>query len=111
MTCKHPAALALILLSLAGCTPTPEAQPLTETVSMPSTPAIPATPGRTSVTDLAAFEGLIATRPTPAELRARYPGLQLVMPGDISTRELRSDRSRYFAELDGEGRIVGGRFQ
>ncbi len=111
MTRKHPAALALILLSLAGCTSAPEAQPLPETASMPSTPEIPATPGRTSVTDLPAFDALIATRPTPAELRSRYPGLHLVLPGDISTRELRGDRSRYFVELDGEGRIVGGRFQ
>jgi hypothetical protein len=31
--------------------------------------------------------------------------------GDITTFELRSDNSRFIAELDDEGRITGGRFQ
>jgi hypothetical protein len=32
------------------------------------------------------------------------------MPGDITTKEMRLNNSRYFAELDADGRIVGGRF-
>lgn len=99
---------ALILLILAGCAASPEADPPPAPTTPPSSPAMTS---RTSVTDLAAFEALIATRPTPAELRSRYPGLLVVMPEDISTRELRGDRSRYFVEIDGEGRVVGGRFQ
>jgi hypothetical protein len=35
----------------------------------------------------------------------------LVMPGDIATREYRTDNSRYFARLDEAGRITGGVFQ
>nr|WP_293249925.1 hypothetical protein [Panacagrimonas sp.] len=66
---------------------------------------------RTSITDLAAFDAFIATHPTPDGLRQRYPGLVVVMPDDISTRELRMDNSRYFVELDAQGRVTGGRFQ
>ena len=95
-----PALLTLLLL--AGCAPAPQAQP---------TPAPTAAPVRTQVTDLATFEAYIATRPMPDALRARYPGLLVVMPGDITTRELRGDNSRYFAELDAEGRVAGGKFQ
>jgi hypothetical protein len=65
---------------------------------------------RGKVTDLAAFEAFIATRPTPAQFRATYPDVLLVLPGDIATKELRLDNSRYFATLDAEGRISGGRF-
>ncbi len=64
-----------------------------------------------TVTDPAAFDAFIATRPTPDAFRARYPGLRLVLPGQTSSRELRLDHSRYFAELDEQQRIVGGRFQ
>lgn len=62
------------------------------------------------VTDVAAFEAFIATRPTPDRFRATYPDVLLVLPGDLATKELRLNRSRYFAELDDEGRITGGRF-
>lgn len=64
-----------------------------------------------TVTDLPSFDAFIATRPTAEAFAARYPGVTLILPGMVSTRELRMDRSRYFAELDGEGRITGGRFQ
>jgi hypothetical protein len=63
------------------------------------------------VTDMAAFDAWIATRPTPAQFRARYPDVLLVLPGDMTTMEMRSDNSRYFAELDAAGRITGGKFQ
>lgn len=108
MTRNRPVALALTVLVLVGCAPSPETAPRPEPEPMPS---MPAATTRSSVTDLAAFEAMIATRPTPTELRSRYPGLQLVLPGEISTRELRGDRSRYFVELDAEGRVMGGRFQ
>lgn len=100
---------ALVLSLLAGCAPAtqPEAPPPAPAPA----PVQEAAPVRTSITDLAAFDAFIATRPTPTELRARYPGLTLVLPGDIATKELRLDNSRYFADLDAEGRISGGRFQ
>lgn len=63
------------------------------------------------VIDLAAFERYLATRPTPAQFAARYPDVVLVLPGQATTKELRLNRSRYFAQLDAEGRISGGRFQ
>lgn len=68
-----------------------------------------AKPGR--VTDLDGFAAFIALRPTPEQFRTRYPDVQLVMPGDITTKELRFDNSRFFAELDDSGLITGGRFQ
>lgn len=66
---------------------------------------------RTSVTDLDAFNAFIATQPTPDALQAKYPGLNVVMPGDITTKEFRTDNSRYFVDLDAQGRVSGGRFQ
>lgn len=88
-------------LALVGaCASTPKSSPQVDTA-----------PQRTTITDLASFEAYIATRPTPGALRQQYPGLHVVLPGDITTKELRSDTSRYFADLDVEGRISGGRFQ
>jgi len=69
------------------------------------------TPVAGFITDLAAFEQFIATAPQPAQFLARYPDVTLVLPGSIATKELRTNRSRYFAVLDGAGRITGGRFQ
>jgi hypothetical protein len=63
------------------------------------------------VTDIDAFQAFIAGRPTPDQFRAAYPDVRLILPGQMATKEYRTDRSRYFAELDGEGRIQGGRFQ
>ncbi|WP_370305135.1 hypothetical protein [Sinimarinibacterium flocculans] len=63
------------------------------------------------VTDVSAFEAFIATRPTPEAFRQTYPDVTLVLPGQIATKELRFDNSRYFAQLDEQGRIVGGKFQ
>lgn len=68
-------------------------------------------PTAASADDLPAFDRFIAGRPTPQQFRARYPAVLLVLPGDIATRELRMDRSRYFAELDEQQHISGGRFQ
>lgn len=101
MRAKFLSALALALL--AGCAPTPPPQ------AAPTAEA--SRPVRTSVTDLAAFNAFIAGKPTPDALRAQYPGLQVVMPGDITTKEFRSDNSRYFVDLDAEGRVRSGRFQ
>ena len=94
----------VMLLSLGACA-APETQPVTPP------PQEDTSPRRAQVEDVAAFERFIATRPTPADFRARYPGVLLVLPGQIATKEFRGDRSRYFADLDGEGRITGGRFQ
>lgn len=62
------------------------------------------------VTDMAGFDAFIATHPTPEQFRAKYPDVLLVTPGTMTTMEVRSNNSRYFPELDKDGRIVGGRF-
>ncbi|WP_020647866.1 hypothetical protein [Solimonas variicoloris] len=62
------------------------------------------------VTDLDAFHRFIGTHPTPEQFRKAYPDVTLVLPGQISTREFRTNNSRYFAELGGDGKIVGGKF-
>jgi hypothetical protein len=62
------------------------------------------------VTDMKAFDGFIATHPTPDQFRARYPDVQLLLPGSVSTMEMRYNNSRYYPELDKDGRIIGGHF-
>lgn len=94
----------LLPMLLAACTPA------AQTPTPSPAPTLEA-PVRTQVTDLDAFNAFVATQPTAEALRQRYPGLTVVVPGDISTRELRSDNSRFFAEIDAEGRVAGGRFQ
>jgi len=69
------------------------------------------TPQPGKVVDVGAFETFIAAHPTPEQFRQRYPDVALILPGTITTKELRSDRSRYFATLDSGGRISGGQFQ
>ena len=57
---------------------------------------------------LAAF---LAQQPAVEAFRARFPGVQLVLPGEIATRELRTDNSRFFAVIDpATGRVVDGNF-
>lgn len=63
------------------------------------------------VTDLPRFEQFIAGRPTPDEFRRVYPDVTLVLPGQMATKEFRMNNSRYFARLDDDGRISGGKFQ
>lgn len=63
------------------------------------------------VTDMPAFEAFVAAAPTPEEFRRIYPDVTLVLPGQIATKELRFNNSRYFAQLDEQGRITGGKFQ
>lgn len=99
-------AISLVLPLTNACAPTPQAAP-----PPPPPPTQDAAPVRTSVTDLSAFKAFIVTLPTPDALRARYPGLLVIMPDDIATRELRGDNSRYFVELDAQGRVAGGKFQ
>ncbi|WP_368311627.1 hypothetical protein [Luteibacter sp. CQ10] len=62
------------------------------------------------VTDVKAFDAFIATRPTPEQFRAAYPDVLLVTPDMMTTREIRMNNSRYFPEMDAEGRIKGGKF-
>ena len=100
----------VMLLSLGACT-APGAAPEPPSMPTPLPMENDPPPRRAQVEDLAAFERFVAGRPTPADFRARYPGVGLVLPGQIATKEFRSDRSRYFADLDGDGRITGGRFQ
>jgi hypothetical protein len=85
---------------LAGC-----AVPGAPAASTASAPV----PGR--VTDMKAFGLFIESLPTVEQFRARYPDVVLVQPGEMATKEYRTDNSRYFAEFDIEGRIVGGTFK
>jgi predicted small lipoprotein YifL len=91
----------------------PAAHPATPAATAPAaatpTAAMPA-PVHGFVTDLTAFNAFIATHPTAAQFRTAYPDVLLVLPGDVSTRELRTNNSRYFAEVDASGRITGGKF-
>lgn len=99
----RPLIAALALFSLAACQHTAR-EPA------PDNSAVVA-PVSGFVTDRVTFDTFIAGHPTPDQFRRRYPDVHLVLPGDIATHELRSNNSRFFAELDDEGRIVGGRFQ
>lgn len=92
-------ALMFCLLSLAACT-----VPATQTT-------MSTTPITGFVTDVVSFEQFIATTPTPEQFKAQYPDVTLVLPGSITTKEMRMNRSRYFAQLDTQGRITGGKFQ
>lgn len=96
---KKLAFVLLPLLELCACA-----------ARAPQTPDA-AAPVAGFVTDLSAFEAFVATQPTPEQFRARYPDVLLVLPGTITTKELRLNHSRYFAQLDANSRIVGGRFQ
>lgn len=69
------------------------------------------TPVAGFVTDVPAFEQYIATLPTPVAFKMKYPDVTLIMPGQMATKELRGNNSRYFATLDDRGRITGGKFQ
>lgn len=97
-------ALALLLATASACS----APPTQPEAAMPSSDA---TPVGGFVTDLPAFEQFIASQPTPAQFKARYPDVVLVLPGQIATKEFRLNHSRYFAQLDADGRISGGKFQ
>ncbi|WP_413624839.1 hypothetical protein [Luteibacter sp. Lutesp34] len=68
-------------------------------------------PGSCGVTDLVSFNQFVAGRPTIPAFQAAYGCLHLVLPGDVTTREIRTDNSRYFAEVDSFGRVVAGYFQ
>lgn len=65
---------------------------------------------KTGVTDMAGFEAFIATHPTQQQFKSMYPGVQLMLPGMISTMEMRYDNSRFFPQLDKDGRVIGGDF-
>jgi hypothetical protein len=88
------AALAAAL-ALTGCQATTKPMPL---------------PVHGYVSDMPAFDAFIARHPTPAQFHAAYPDVQLVLPGTVTTMEFRSNNSRYYAELDADGRITGGHF-
>ncbi|WP_019583998.1 hypothetical protein [Thioalkalivibrio sp. ALE16] len=57
------------------------------------------------------FLHFLESRPTPEEFKRVYPDVMLVLPGDIVTQEYRTDNSRFFAELDADGRIHDGEFR
>jgi len=69
-------------------------------------------PSSGNVQDVAEFrEFLDAYQPTENQFRKVYPDVTLVMPGEMATKELRLNNSRFFAEVNDDGRIVDGRFQ
>ena len=103
MAHKHPVWAAglvacLLLGGPAGCA-----------VQAPPASASQVRPG--FVTDMSAFDAFIATRPAPDTFRRAYPDVQLVLPGEITTQQYRTNNSRYFGRLDAEGRITGGEFR
>jgi len=113
--------LCTVFALLAGCGNKgplymPKATPATTVHPAPAKPAVAApavaapAPVHGFVTEMTAFDAFIATHPTPEQFKAAYPDVLLVLPGTIATREMRSDNSRYFAELDANGRITGGKF-
>ncbi|MDB5985698.1 MAG: hypothetical protein JWR16_751 [Nevskia sp.] len=59
----------------------------------------------------AEFKHFIAGKPTPAQFHKRYPNVSLILFGSVSSKEYRTDNSRYFAQLDGRGRVIGGKFK
>lgn len=111
---------------LAGCgnkgplyMPKPTPAATVQPAAKPATPAAPAAvvptaaapaPVHGFVTDMTAFKAFIDTHPTPDQFRAAYPDVLLVLPGAVATREFRNNNSRYFADLDTNGRITGGKF-
>lgn len=101
MPLKRMALLLAVLLLLGACA---QMQTQGDEAALPE-------PRGGFVTDMAAFEQFIATRPSPEDFRKVYPDVLLVLPGDIATREFRMNNSRYFASLDETGRIIGGQFQ
>jgi len=94
----------------ATVTPAKPVAPAAKPATSMAPAAVAPTPVHGFVTDMTAFNTFIATHPTPEQFRAAYPDVLLVLPGDISTREMRSNNSRYFAEVDASGRITGGKF-
>ncbi|MBM7120327.1 LPS translocon maturation chaperone LptM [Dyella kyungheensis] len=113
--------LCTVFALLAGCGNKgplymPKATPAATVHPAPAKPAVAApavaapAPVHGFVTEMTAFDAFIATHPTPEQFKAAYPDVLLVLPGTIATREMRSDNSRYFAELDANGRITGGKF-
>ena len=68
-------------------------------------------PVRGYVSNMGTFQSFVATRPTPSGFKRMYPDVQLVLPQDIATMEMRNNNSRYFAQLDDNGRITGGSFR
>jgi hypothetical protein len=91
------AAAMVALVLLAGCkSPISLAEP---------------SPIQGRVVDRRSFDAFIASRPGPYEFRRLYPDVVLVLPQDVATQEIRNDNSRYFARLDGDGKIVSGEFR
>lgn len=81
-----------------------------QTAPAASSASAPA-PVKGFVTDTKAFDAFIATKPTADQFKAAYPDVVLVMPGTMTTREIRMNNSRYFPEWDDAGHITGGKFQ
>ncbi len=66
-------------------------------------------PGGAAVPTMA-FRDFLATRPRPAEIRARYGEIAQVVPDDRATRAPRVDCSRFFTDVDVDGKVIDGRF-
>jgi hypothetical protein len=62
------------------------------------------------VTNMEGFEAFIGTHPTAEQFKAMYPGVLLMLPGTISTMEMRYDNTRFFPSMDKDGHITGGDF-
>jgi predicted small lipoprotein YifL len=106
-----PLCTAFVLLAACGNKGPLYMPPKTTPAPAAATVHPAAAPVHGYVTDMKAFDAFIATHPTPAQFLATYPDVQLVMPGDITTMEFRTNNSRFFPEQDATGHIVGGSFR
>lgn len=106
MSHRYLYALAILAATACSTTRTPVMPAPKAAVVLESITPIPG-----FVANIAIFEQFIASRPTPEQFRRRYPDVTLVLPGGITTKELRLNNARYFAQLNTSYQITGGRFQ
>lgn len=53
---------------------------------------------------------LIGERLTLKEFSNKLPNIHVVGPGDIVTMDIRTNNSRFFADVDENGIVIGGHF-
>ena len=109
------AATCVLVLGAAACSASVGTTPSNEApapdIQWPTSADTGAELPATDDFDRTAFAAFIATTPTEAQFRAAYPDVVVVMPNSMATTDFRSDHSRFFAAINDEGHISGGRFQ
>lgn len=109
------AGICVLILGAAACSAsvgtTPKAEGPVPDIQWPTDANSGAEVAATADFDRTAFAAFVATTPTEAQFREAYPDMVLIMPNSTATMEFRSDHSRFFAAINDEGHISGGRFQ